>query len=86
MIPKEKWALKAVKWWGGWSKGEGVGTIMRYLLDEFVRYKSGYGDMHSPKRSVNRHSIFMGESTSSTTSDATVAQSSLDLRNRCEAE
>jgi hypothetical protein len=22
MFAKEKWSLKAVKWWGGWSEGE----------------------------------------------------------------
>ncbi|KAF9084375.1 hypothetical protein BGX27_003824, partial [Mortierella sp. AM989] len=65
MFAKEKWSLKAIKWWGGWSEGEGVGTIMKYLLDEFVRYESGFGDMLSPARSDSRHSIFMGETTSS---------------------
>lgn len=61
MFAKEKWSLKAVKWWGGWSEGEAVGTIMRYLLDEFVRYETGFGDMFSPTRSDSRHSVFMGE-------------------------
>ncbi|KAF9112757.1 hypothetical protein BGX27_002843 [Mortierella sp. AM989] len=64
MFAKEKWSLKAVKWWGGWSEGEAVGTIMRYLLDEFVRYEQGYGDMLSPSRVDSRHSVFMGEALS----------------------
>ncbi|KAF9121540.1 hypothetical protein BG015_005793, partial [Linnemannia schmuckeri] len=38
MFAKEKWSLKAVKWWGGWSEGEGTGTIMWYLLEEFTRH------------------------------------------------
>ncbi|KAF9918210.1 hypothetical protein BX616_009928 [Lobosporangium transversale] len=62
MFAKEKWSLKAVKWWGGWSEGEGVGTVMRYLLDEFVRYETGYGDMLSPVKNTSRHTRFMGES------------------------
>ncbi|KAF9170859.1 hypothetical protein BGX21_003143 [Mortierella sp. AD011] len=61
MFSKTKWSLKAVKWWGGWPEGEPVGTIMRYLMDEFVRYETGFGDMFSPTRSDSRHSVFMGE-------------------------
>ncbi|KAF8985364.1 hypothetical protein BGZ46_004704 [Entomortierella lignicola] len=34
MFAKEKWSLKSVKWWVGWSEGEAVGTIMKYLLDD----------------------------------------------------
>ncbi|KAF9174742.1 hypothetical protein BGX20_009991 [Mortierella sp. AD010] len=60
MFAEEKWSLKAVKWWGGWSEGERTGTIMRYLLDELVRYESGFGDMLSPVRNDSRHSLFMG--------------------------
>ncbi|KAG9319517.1 hypothetical protein KVV02_003247 [Mortierella alpina] len=40
MFAKEKWSLKALKRWGGWTEGEQVGKIMRYLLDEFVRYEN----------------------------------------------
>ncbi|ORZ12510.1 hypothetical protein BCR41DRAFT_423150 [Lobosporangium transversale] len=61
MFAKEKWSFKAVKWWGGWSEGEGVGTVMRYLLDEFIRYEAGYGDMLSPVKNVSRHAMFMGD-------------------------
>ncbi|KAF9940242.1 hypothetical protein BGZ65_007656 [Modicella reniformis] len=59
MVASEKWSLKAVKWWGGWSEGEGSGTIMRYLLDDITRYESGFGDMLSPERSDHRHSVFI---------------------------
>ncbi|KAG9061244.1 hypothetical protein KI688_007582 [Linnemannia hyalina] len=61
MFAKEKWSLKAVKWWGGWSEGEGMGTIMRYLLDECNRYELGFSDMLSPVRQDSRHAVFMGE-------------------------
>jgi hypothetical protein len=61
MFAKEKWSLKAVKWWGGWSEGEGTGTIMRYLLDEYNRYELGFSDMLSPVRQDSRHAVFMGE-------------------------
>jgi hypothetical protein len=62
MFADEKWSLKAVKWWGGWSEGEGTGTIVRYLLDEYIQYESGFGDMLSPDRSDHRHHVFMGSS------------------------
>ncbi|KAF9949365.1 hypothetical protein BGZ72_008847 [Mortierella alpina] len=61
MFAKEKWSLKAVKWWGGWSEGEKMGTIMRYLLDEFSRYETGFSDMLSPLRQDSRHAVFMGD-------------------------
>ncbi|KAG0268459.1 hypothetical protein DFQ27_006689 [Actinomortierella ambigua] len=61
MFAKEKWSLKAVKWWGGWSAGEQEGTIMRYLLDEMNAYETGYSDMFSPNRRNYRHTVFMGE-------------------------
>lgn len=62
MFAEEKWSLKAVKWWGGWSEGEKTGTIMRYLLDEFMRYETGFGDMLSPVRKDSKHTLFMGGS------------------------
>ncbi|KAK3827176.1 MAG: hypothetical protein JOS17DRAFT_791951 [Linnemannia elongata] len=61
MFAKEKWSLKAVKWWSGWSEGEGTGTIMRYLLDEYSRYEVGFSDMLAPSRQDSRHAVFMGE-------------------------
>jgi hypothetical protein len=57
MFAKEKWSLKAMKWWGGWTEGEGTGTIMRYLLDEYNRYELGFSDMLSPVRQDSRHAV-----------------------------
>ncbi|KAJ7058277.1 hypothetical protein C8F01DRAFT_1060536, partial [Mycena amicta] len=42
---ERKWSLKAVKWWGGWSSNENVGTLMRYLLDELMAYEEGFSDI-----------------------------------------
>ncbi|KAF9111792.1 hypothetical protein BGX27_004420 [Mortierella sp. AM989] len=61
MFAEEKWSLKAVKWWGGWSEHEGRNAIITYLLDEFSTYESGFGDMLSPNRNDWRHTMFMGE-------------------------
>lgn len=52
-----KWSLRAVKWWGGWSSNENVGTVMRYLLDELNAYEESYGDIMMPNRPPNRHEI-----------------------------
>ena len=62
MFTKEKWSLKAVKWWGEWSEGEGTGTIMRYLLDDCMRHETSFRDMLYPRRNDGRHTVFMGES------------------------
>ena len=78
MFAKEKWSLKAVKWWGGWSEGERTGTIMRYLLDEFARYESGFSDMLSPDRDDTRHTTFMGEGGSS--GEVTTRSLNIELR------
>jgi len=40
-----KWSLKAVKWWGGWSSNDNIGTIMRYLLDELMTFEESFGDI-----------------------------------------
>ncbi|KAG9060719.1 hypothetical protein KI688_009789 [Linnemannia hyalina] len=77
MFAKEKWSLKAVKWWGGWSEGEGTGTIMRYLLEEFTCYEYGFSDMLSPSRQNSRHAVFMGET--DTPGAAPITQYSLDV-------
>ncbi|KAF9416291.1 hypothetical protein BGZ94_010256 [Podila epigama] len=61
MYAQEKWPLKAIKWWGGWSEGEKPSTIIRYLLDEFAHYETGYSDMLSPDRDDSRHSLFMNQ-------------------------
>ncbi|KAK6969226.1 hypothetical protein R3P38DRAFT_3337142 [Favolaschia claudopus] len=49
-----KWSLKAVKWWGGWSSNENVGTLMRYLLDELMAYEEGYSDIMMDDRVIDR--------------------------------
>ncbi|KAF7982023.1 hypothetical protein HWV62_30272 [Athelia sp. TMB] len=67
MLAKRKWSLKAVKWWGGWSSSENVGTIMRYLLDELMAYKEGFGDILMKDRALDHHETFMGESDTSAT-------------------
>ncbi|KAJ7637951.1 hypothetical protein DFH06DRAFT_1432567 [Mycena polygramma] len=67
-----KWSLKAVKWWGGWSSNENVGTLMCYLLDELMAYEEGFTDIMMDDRLVDRHETFMGE-------DATAAVSKTDL-------
>jgi hypothetical protein len=59
MFAKKKWSLKALKWWGGWSESEREGAIMRYLLDEYSKYESGYGDMFSPDRDDSRDTQFI---------------------------
>ncbi|KAJ7247425.1 hypothetical protein B0H12DRAFT_1072938 [Mycena haematopus] len=58
---ERKWSLKAVKWWGGWSSNENVGTLMRYLLDELMAYEEGFSDIMMDDRVPDRHESFMGE-------------------------
>ncbi|KAJ8481608.1 hypothetical protein ONZ45_g15254 [Pleurotus djamor] len=60
MWAPHKWSLKAVKWWGGWSSNENVGTVMRYLLDELMAYEEGYMDIMMDQRHSERHETFMG--------------------------
>ncbi|KAF8147030.1 hypothetical protein K438DRAFT_1989996 [Mycena galopus ATCC 62051] len=67
---QRKWSLKAVKWWGGWSSNENVGTLMRYLLDELVAYEEGFSDIMMDDRLVERHETFMGENDTAPVSKA----------------
>lgn len=60
MWVEKPWSLKAVKWWGGWSSNDSVGTVMRYLLDELTAYEDDYGDLLMPDRTVNRRETLMG--------------------------
>ncbi|KAF9098528.1 hypothetical protein BGX27_000785 [Mortierella sp. AM989] len=60
MFIAEKWSLKAVRWWEGWSGSEGSGAIMRYLLEEFMRCETGFGDMLVPNRNDSQHALFIG--------------------------
>ncbi|KAF9960865.1 hypothetical protein BGZ65_011609 [Modicella reniformis] len=82
MFATEKWSLKAVKWWGGWSEDEGAGTIMRYLLDEFVRYESGFGDVLNPERSDSQHSVFMGNADTEPVTQRTINNLQISLQNK----
>ncbi|KAK6966970.1 hypothetical protein R3P38DRAFT_2589936 [Favolaschia claudopus] len=72
LLPDRKWSLKAVKWWGGWSSNENVGTLMRYLLDELMAYEEGFSDIMMDDRVIDRHETFMGE-------DSTAPLSKADL-------
>ncbi|KAF8325745.1 hypothetical protein F5887DRAFT_1085118 [Amanita rubescens] len=60
MYAPKKWSLKAVKWWGGWSSGDNVNTIMRYLLEELTAYEEGFSDIMMDDRASERHESFMG--------------------------
>ncbi|KAI0037942.1 DNA breaking-rejoining enzyme, partial [Auriscalpium vulgare] len=64
MFAEHKWSMKAVKWWGGWSAGDDVGTVMRYLLDELSAYEEGFSDIMMKSRNKDRHESFMGGSRS----------------------
>ncbi|KAF9143940.1 hypothetical protein BGX20_007072, partial [Mortierella sp. AD010] len=77
MFTKNKWSLKALKWWGGWSERDGSSTIMRYLLEEVTRYETGFGDMLSPVRNDARHTNLMGEQGSQ--DDEVVTQQTLAM-------
>lgn len=50
MYASPRWSLEAIKWWGGWAKGESVGQIYKYLLEEYSRIEYDYSDMLSPFR------------------------------------
>ncbi|KAG5220529.1 phosphate system positive regulatory protein [Salix suchowensis] len=74
MWAEHKWSLKAVKWWGGWSSGEEVNTIMRYLLDELTSYEEGFSDIMMASRPSERHESFMATGTLQDTPFATEDQ------------
>ncbi|KAF9928909.1 hypothetical protein BGZ67_006710 [Mortierella alpina] len=57
---------------------------MRYLLDEFVRYENGYGDMLSPCGDDSRHSIFMGSSEGDPVTKQSIALLQKSLRNEAD--
>jgi hypothetical protein len=60
MFAEDRWSLKAIKWWGGWSEDYQEGTIMQYLLDEIGTYESGFRDQRAPLRQNYLHTSFMG--------------------------
>ena len=69
-----KWSLKAVKWWGGWSSNDNVGTIMRYLLDELMTFEESFGDIMMKTRLPNRHEVIDDRSTNAQDDCLTKAQ------------
>ncbi|KAJ7121155.1 hypothetical protein C8R44DRAFT_736834 [Mycena epipterygia] len=58
-----KWtrSLKAVKWGGGWSSNENVGTVMHYLLGEWMAYEEGFSDIMMDDHAIDHHETFVGE-------------------------
>ena len=48
------WTLSQIKGWGGWTKGEGMRTILNYLVNEYELRENYIGDMHSPLRSEQK--------------------------------
>ncbi|KAF9915729.1 hypothetical protein FBU30_001763 [Linnemannia zychae] len=64
MFAEDRWSLKAIKWWGGWSEDYQEGTIMRYLLDEI-----GIQNY--------RHTSFMGALTGDTPLNLTLFEEKL---------
>jgi hypothetical protein len=50
--------LEAIKWWGGWSQGEKLGAISKYLLENYNKLEGTYGDMLSPTRRDRNLAIF----------------------------
>ncbi|KAF8054719.1 hypothetical protein FPV67DRAFT_1439610 [Lyophyllum atratum] len=48
MFARIRWSLKAIRWWGGWAKGESHDTLMRYLFDCLSSYEDSYADMLCP--------------------------------------
>lgn len=76
-----KWSLRAVKWWGGWSSNDNVGTITRYLLDELMAYEESYGDIMLRKRPFNRHEIMDDATAAHTVSNARLDELSQKVDN-----
>ncbi|KAG6871385.1 hypothetical protein C0995_005271, partial [Termitomyces sp. Mi166 len=37
-----RWSLNAVRWWGGWTEGESVNTLSKYLLNCVQTYEKNY--------------------------------------------
>ena len=42
MYSSPRWSLEAIKWWRGWAKGESVGQIYKYLLEEYSKIEYDY--------------------------------------------
>jgi hypothetical protein len=47
---KKPWSLTSVRAWGGWTRGETVDTIVRYLMNEYQVREEDFSDMMNPER------------------------------------
>jgi hypothetical protein len=54
---KYRWPLEAIRWWGGWARGERLGAIVRYLLEEYTKQELDFGDMMAPNRRDRNFSV-----------------------------
>ncbi|KLO04825.1 hypothetical protein SCHPADRAFT_840175, partial [Schizopora paradoxa] len=54
----ERWTLARIRWWGGWSPGESVHTLIRYLLDELETMEEGHQDALCPTALERQISLF----------------------------
>ncbi|KAK4702998.1 hypothetical protein P7C70_g3228, partial [Phenoliferia sp. Uapishka_3] len=68
----ERWSINVCQWWGAWAKGEKVGTLMRYLLDDHARMANEFSDMLSPERNDRRQLLQASQ-------DAQTAPTNADL-------
>lgn len=51
---KNLWTLTMIKAWGGWSAGESMDTLLKYVVNEQEVLENYYGDLMSPvKRNRN---------------------------------
>ncbi|KIO32588.1 hypothetical protein M407DRAFT_43176, partial [Tulasnella calospora MUT 4182] len=44
----QRWSLELIRWWGGWTDGERIDTLIRYLLDDLSTSENDYSDALSP--------------------------------------
>jgi hypothetical protein len=48
LFAKERWTLTDIKNWGGWARGDSQGTIIRYLLNDYVARETDSTFLCSP--------------------------------------
>ncbi|KAG8927220.1 hypothetical protein FRC01_007813 [Tulasnella sp. 417] len=53
----QRWSLDLIKWWGGWTDGERIDTLIRYLLDDLSTYENDYSDALSPRKREPKKSL-----------------------------
>ncbi|KAJ7593936.1 hypothetical protein C8J56DRAFT_777258 [Mycena floridula] len=58
----KRWSLAVIRWWGGWSAGEHVDTLIKYLLDELQHYENYHGNALHPI-ATEADKSFMGDHT-----------------------